>query len=122
MVYALGGFAGIRDVQQPEAGFEGFLGKVLALSGVRQEPEVKGEGPLQWRSGLSGETRLLFAANPGEVQQVHVRWPKGDLKEVRELRSSTALPVTVDESGKQGFEFRLEEGGFLIFEIENKIM
>jgi hypothetical protein len=120
-VYALGGFAGIQDAQQPEEGFAGFIEKVISLSGVRQELEVISENSIQWRSGSTSDTtgkyRLLFIVNPGKAQHVQVQWPQRTWSQIYELRSDTVYPIKQISSGIDGFDFTIEEGDFVIIRI-----
>lgn len=115
-VIALGTFLAKKYAEARYPDFERFLGHIIAYAGGLPDLEVRGEQPLQWRSGLSGGKRLLFITNQSGAQIVRVRGPEalfGEDKAARELHYGARLKIK-REDGRGRFKLGLEEGDFAI--------
>ena len=115
-VISLGTFIGERYYRERYADFERFLSSIVSQGGATPQLEVTSKQPLQWRTGLSGDNRLLFILNPGDLQTVRIKGPKGLFKEsdsIHELRTDSIIPLRDSEDFKT-FETDITGGGFVI--------
>ncbi len=113
-VIVLGDFIGRGYQEKPYGEFEKFM-KYLCICANAQHPiRIESEELLQWRTGVSGNSRLLFVINTGKSQAFRVIIPSNLIAsdgQVEELRSGTKLKSA---EGK-GFSSHIEEGGYSIF-------
>jgi len=98
-VYVIGSFPGMAYYRERYPDFEKILYEIAkeadAIPPIRLT--YSGEGYLQWRTGVSGGFRLLFIINSGDKRTIFIDLPEGYLnqaKEVLELRSESAIPVS----------------------------
>lgn len=115
-VISLGTFIGERYYRERYADFERFLSRIVSEGGGTPQLEVTSRQPLQWRTGLSGDNRLLFILNLGDLQTVRIKGPKELFKEsdsIHELRTDSLIPVR-DSEGFKTFETDITKGGFVI--------
>jgi beta-galactosidase len=116
MVVALGTFIGKKYAEARYEGFEQFLAQLVAAAGGLPDLEVRGEQPLQWRSGPAGNKRLLFITNQSGSQVVRVRGPEalfGDAQTAKELRSGAKIKIKRDD-GECRFKLAIGAGDFAI--------
>jgi len=116
-VIALGTFIGCKYQERPYKEFEKFLLHVCMLSGVQHQMQIESEALIQWRTGVSGGSRLLFVINPGKSQDFKVTAPPTLLlqgTQVESLRSGRKFTAFATSIGA-GFTSAIEEGGYDIF-------
>lgn len=115
-VIALGSFIGEKYSEERYTAFERFIGKIVDAAGLDTGIQVEAEGLIQWRTGVSGNTRLLFIINPDTYQKVAVRVEKGlfhDVDCVTELTAGISLPVVkCADFGR--FDCEIEAGGYAV--------
>ncbi len=115
-VIALGTFLGRKYAEARYEAFESFLAQLVAAAGALPDLTVRGEAPLQWRSGLAGDARLLFITNQSHEQVVRVRGPEalfGDARAVRELHHDVKIKLK-REDGECRFKLAVGAGDFAI--------
>ncbi len=115
-VIALGTFIGKKYAEARYDAFEQFLAQLTAAAGGRPDLDVRGEQPLQWRSGPAGAKRLLFITNQSGSQVVRVRGPQalfGDAQTAKELRSGTKIKIKRAD-GECRFKLAIGAGDFAI--------
>lgn len=116
-VIALGNFIGRKYQQEPYGEFERFIRNICAAAGAVHPMKVESDGFLQWRTGISGGSRLLFVINPGKAQSFKVSAPAGMLSPgaaVEELRNGKKHMVVAGVNGAS-FSSYIEEGGYGIY-------
>lgn len=115
-VIALGTFIGKKYAEARYEGFEQFLAQLVKAAGGLPDLEVRGEWPIQWRSGPAGDKRLLFITNQSGEQVVRVRGPEalfGDARFVRELHHDAKIKLK-REDGECRFKLAIGAGDFAI--------
>lgn len=120
--YVAGTFLGRAYKQARSEGFEQLLEHVCLDAGVHRDFEISGiEGDmagLQWRTGRSGASRLLWIINGAAERIVTVVDGAGhfaEAAEVRDLTSGQCLPI-YREGGQVCCEVTLPEGGFVVLQ------
>lgn len=115
-VIALGTFIGKRYAEARYEGFERFLAQIIKTAGGLPDLEVRGEQPIQWRSGLAADKRLLFITNQSGEQVVRVKGPAalfGEARAVRELHHDAKIKLKC-EDGACRFKLAVGAGDFAI--------
>lgn len=121
-VYALGSFPGMAYYRERYEAFERFLYKVVREARALPEMAVMScdsEGGVVWRTGTSGNERLLFLINTGGTKEVKVDAPGsyfGVGGVVTELRSGRSFPVR-REGDRGGFEILIEGGEWAVCKL-----
>lgn len=115
-VISLGSFMGMQYYEEPYRDFEKFVLKVADKAAACHQVRIESEEWIQWRSGLSGNSRLLFLINPGIEQMARVNMPALMLEnttEIIDLLESKTIEMTVKE-GVVHFQVVLPAGGYSI--------
>lgn len=114
-VIAIGGFCGKSYYNERYSDFEQFLLQITTSAKVTTDIQIESECFIQWRSGMSGNTRLLFLMNPNKGQNITIKAPSGffDGDEVEELQSCTTLKLK-NFNQLKGFDIFVEEESFTI--------
>lgn len=109
-VYALGTFLGRTYFEEPYPDFEKFVRALVKSAGVLPEISVESDdtkGPFQWRSGVSGDKRLLFIINAGTKRKMEIKVPA-------RLFSRDPEKILVEElKSRKRFSIK-EENGYMI--------
>lgn len=116
-VIVLGNFIGCIYHAEPYSDFEEFIRQVCIGADAQHAMKVESEGLLQWRTGVSSDSRLLFVTNPGKAQIFKVLIPTGMIspgEQVEELRSGKKYDVN-NAAECTSFNSHVEEGGYAIF-------
>lgn len=116
-VIVLGSFIGRIYCAEPYSDFDKFIRQVCIGADAQHPMKVESEGLLQWKTGVSGDSRLLFVINPGRGLSFSVIIP-GDMilpgGQVEELRSGKKIEINNTADGSS-FNSDIEEGGYFIF-------
>lgn len=97
-VFALGTYAGYAYWKQRYSGFEDFLREIVKVGAGFHDLRTSyaGDEILVWRTGRSGNSRLLFVLNTGETQTVTFTGPAhlfSQAEYVEDLVTGTRLPI-----------------------------
>lgn len=100
-VIALGYWAGLAYSENAqsgrgESGFVDFVRDVVETSGAGSRVKVEPCNEIQWRTGKSGEARLLMVLNSGESRRVTITAPSDMFNGsgiVADLRRGECIPV-----------------------------
>jgi beta-galactosidase len=112
-VISIGGFVGRSYDDNPYPDFERLLRAVVTKAGALPGLRVESKGLLQWRTGMSDGTRILFVINSNGPKKVKVRGP-GSLFGPALFAECLKDGATRAISGRmeRGFDFTIEEGGW----------
>ncbi len=118
--YVAGTFLGRAYRQARSEGFERLLEHVCLGAGVQRDFEIadsEGDGSgLQWRTGLTGASRLLWIINSGgerTVTIVDAAGRFGEAPEALDLAGGKCVPI-YREAGQVSCEVALPAGGFVV--------
>ncbi len=121
-VIAAGTHLGLAYCEERAEGFERFVATLVGSAGA--EPDLRcsaadGES-LQWRTGLAGDRRLIFATNHGPAVDVEFSAPAAVLTgaEVATDLLSGAETAVVDTAGGRGFTLRLDRGASAVLLLQ----
>lgn len=115
-VISLGNFIGKIYNQEWYEDFEKFVRRIIVSAGVSNEFEVSLTGTLQWKTGISNNSRLFFIMNSGCKRKVVVKGNKenfGACLFAEELQSNVRIPIIASGDSKQ-FEISVDEGAVSI--------
>jgi beta-galactosidase len=123
-VIALGYWAGLAYSAdglsgRGESGFVDFVGDMAEAAGAGLRVRIAPFDGIQWRTGLSGDTRLLMVLNSGESRKVAISVPSDMLSgsgRIVDLRRKVSIPV--NENGGVGqFEVEIASAECLVLEV-----
>lgn len=112
-LYSIGTFIGAKYYQGAYADFENFVRKIVKLSGYTYEIKVEASKMIQWRTGISGNTRLMFLINTDDgINKVKVFIP-GMCDIITDMRKGMAVPSIITDS-KTEFEVEIDDGDYTV--------
>lgn len=115
-VIVLGNFIGRIYQAKPYSDFENFIRQVCISADSQHPMKVESEELLQWKTGVSGNSRLLFVINPGRAQGFKVIVPTCLISpddQVEELRCGKKYTAVVETEGTS-FTSYIDDGGYAI--------
>lgn len=123
-VIALGYWAGLAYSVDSRSGrgvsgLVDFVGDVAEACGAGPRVKIAPCDDIQWRTGLSGDTRLLMVLNSGESRKVTISVPSdmlSGLGQVVDLRRRVSVPVK-ENGGTGQFEVEIASAECLVLRV-----